>query len=350
MGQRQGSGTRSLAALPALTQAPATTGFPLFRQEMEPRAPSKTNLKLKRVSGVRIPRWKSEVSHHRERPEQAAAEKWPQRGRGARGESTGSRQVRVGVGMAGSGPVSGGGGVAGQGRGPPGPASAEQDHKPWHCQARTAAGWQEAKVPLPGGVRDKGRAQGAGWLGGWVSGWWPGTPGPHVAPWVTTPSCRLLSRAAERPGPSMASGLEAVAMDCEMVGLGPHNQSGLARCSLVDIKGAVVYDKFIRPEGEITNYRTAVSGVTARHMEKATPFAVARLEVSEGPRASRAQGGGGRGGAADAIAPTQTHFPGALPKHGIPDLCRSPPGAGRKPLGVPTLTSTCASGRPAGLQ
>ncbi|KAK1327857.1 hypothetical protein QTO34_012766 [Cnephaeus nilssonii] len=77
----------------------------------------------------------------------------------------------------------------------------------------------------------------------------------------------------------MASSMEAVAMDCEMVGLGPNNESGLARCSLVDIKGGVVYDKFIRPEGEITNYRTAVSGVTARHMEKATPFAVARLEI-----------------------------------------------------------------------
>ncbi|XP_023600651.1 interferon-stimulated gene 20 kDa protein-like isoform X2 [Myotis lucifugus] len=76
----------------------------------------------------------------------------------------------------------------------------------------------------------------------------------------------------------MASSMEVVAMDCEMVGLGPNNESGLARCSLVDIEGAVVYDKFIRPEGEITNYRTAVSGVTARHMEKATPFAVARLE------------------------------------------------------------------------
>lgn len=77
----------------------------------------------------------------------------------------------------------------------------------------------------------------------------------------------------------MASSMEVVAMDCEMVGMGPNNESGLARCSLVDIKGAVVYDKFIRPEGEITNYRTAVSGVTARHMEKATPFAVARLEI-----------------------------------------------------------------------
>lgn len=68
-------------------------------------------------------------------------------------------------------------------------------------------------------------------------------------------------------------------MDCEMVGLGPHNESGLARCSLVDAQGAVVYDKFIRPEGEITNYRTSVSGITAQHLQEATPFAVARLEI-----------------------------------------------------------------------
>ncbi|CAK6442448.1 unnamed protein product [Pipistrellus nathusii] len=77
----------------------------------------------------------------------------------------------------------------------------------------------------------------------------------------------------------MASSLEAVAIDCEMVGLGPHNKSGLARCSLVDAGGNVVYDKFIRPEGVITDYRTPVSGVTARHMEDATPFAEARLEI-----------------------------------------------------------------------
>ena len=66
----------------------------------------------------------------------------------------------------------------------------------------------------------------------------------------------------------------------ELVGLGPFSfESGLARCSLVDYHGAVLYDKFIRPEGEITNYRTPVSGITPRHMEGATPFAVARLEI-----------------------------------------------------------------------
>ncbi|KAJ1069554.1 hypothetical protein K5549_006138 [Capra hircus] len=77
----------------------------------------------------------------------------------------------------------------------------------------------------------------------------------------------------------MARSADVVAMDCEMVGLGPSRESGLARCSLVDYHGSVLYDKFIRPEGDITDYRTPVSGITARNMEGATPFAVARLEI-----------------------------------------------------------------------
>uniref|UniRef100_A0A667G171 Interferon stimulated exonuclease gene 20 n=2 Tax=Lynx canadensis TaxID=61383 RepID=A0A667G171_LYNCA len=77
----------------------------------------------------------------------------------------------------------------------------------------------------------------------------------------------------------MESGTEVVAIDCEMVGLGPRGESGLARCSLVDLHGTVLYDKFIRPEGEITDYRTLISGITPWHMQEATPFAVARLEI-----------------------------------------------------------------------
>lgn len=80
-------------------------------------------------------------------------------------------------------------------------------------------------------------------------------------------------------------------MDCEMVGVGPGRQSGLARCSIVDFHGSVLYDEFIRPEGKITDYRTRVSGVTPQHMESATPFAVARPEVSEGLHVSRPKGG-----------------------------------------------------------
>uniref|UniRef100_A0A8C5VRU8 Interferon stimulated exonuclease 20 n=1 Tax=Microcebus murinus TaxID=30608 RepID=A0A8C5VRU8_MICMU len=79
------------------------------------------------------------------------------------------------------------------------------------------------------------------------------------------------------------AGNRAVAIDCEMVGLGPHRESGLARCSIVNFHGEVLYDKFIRPEGDITDYRTRVSGVTPLHMVGATPFAVARQEVTPAP-------------------------------------------------------------------
>ncbi|XP_040585997.1 interferon-stimulated gene 20 kDa protein isoform X3 [Mesocricetus auratus] len=77
----------------------------------------------------------------------------------------------------------------------------------------------------------------------------------------------------------MAGSPEVVAMDCEMVGLGPLRASGLARCSIVNFSGTVLYDKYIRPEGEITDYRTRVSGITPQHMVRATPFGEARLEI-----------------------------------------------------------------------
>ncbi|XP_027263982.1 interferon-stimulated gene 20 kDa protein isoform X2 [Cricetulus griseus] len=77
----------------------------------------------------------------------------------------------------------------------------------------------------------------------------------------------------------MAGSPEVVAMDCEMVGLGPLRVSGLARCSIVNLNGTVLYDKYIRPEGEITDYRTRVSGITPQHMVRATPFVEARLEI-----------------------------------------------------------------------
>lgn len=90
----------------------------------------------------------------------------------------------------------------------------------------------------------------------------------------------------------MAGSPEVVAMDCEMVGLGPQRVSGLARCSIVNIHGMVLYDKYIRPEGEITDYRTQVSGITPQHMVRATPFGEARLEVSEGPGVKSAEAAG----------------------------------------------------------
>lgn len=71
-----------------------------------------------------------------------------------------------------------------------------------------------------------------------------------------------------------------VALDCEMVGTGPGGRcSELARCSILDYHGNVLYDKYVRPCQPVTNYRTRWSGIRRHHLHNATPFAQAREEV-----------------------------------------------------------------------
>lgn len=57
----------------------------------------------------------------------------------------------------------------------------------------------------------------------------------------------------------------AVAIDCEMVGIGPYNESALAHVAIVDFNGNKIYDKYVIPKGgidSITDYRTEYSGIT----------------------------------------------------------------------------------------
>uniref|UniRef100_A0A8C6ZWY1 Exonuclease domain-containing protein n=1 Tax=Nothoprocta perdicaria TaxID=30464 RepID=A0A8C6ZWY1_NOTPE len=55
---------------------------------------------------------------------------------------------------------------------------------------------------------------------------------------------------------------KAVAMDCEMVGVGPKGEDSIvARVSIVNQFGKCVYDKYVKPTEEVTDYRTAVSGI-----------------------------------------------------------------------------------------
>lgn len=71
-----------------------------------------------------------------------------------------------------------------------------------------------------------------------------------------------------------------LAMDCEMVGTGPNGQfSELARCSLVNYSGSVIYDKYVLPCRPVTDYRTQWSGIKKEHLIKALPFEEARNEV-----------------------------------------------------------------------
>jgi len=60
-----------------------------------------------------------------------------------------------------------------------------------------------------------------------------------------------------------------VAIDCEMVGLGPTGKtSALARCAVVDFDGQVLYDRFVRPKGYVTDFRTKYSGVRQQDLRQ----------------------------------------------------------------------------------
>jgi len=59
-----------------------------------------------------------------------------------------------------------------------------------------------------------------------------------------------------------------VAIDCEMVGVGGpvDERSVLARVSIVNFHGHCVLDVFVRPQERVTDWRTWVSGVSAKDM------------------------------------------------------------------------------------
>jgi DNA polymerase III epsilon subunit-like protein len=78
---------------------------------------------------------------------------------------------------------------------------------------------------------------------------------------------------------------KAIAIDCEMVGVGDDGRDSiLARISLVNQSNECVYDKFVMPTEKVTDYRTHVSGIRPEDLKKsngAEKFEVVQKEVSE---------------------------------------------------------------------
>ncbi|GAA5857069.1 hypothetical protein JCM5353_004715, partial [Sporobolomyces roseus] len=73
-----------------------------------------------------------------------------------------------------------------------------------------------------------------------------------------------------------------LALDCEMVGVGPMGvESTLARVSIVNYHGVTVLDRFVRPREKVTDYRTWVSGVREEDLRNAPSFQEVQKEVSE---------------------------------------------------------------------
>ena len=60
-----------------------------------------------------------------------------------------------------------------------------------------------------------------------------------------------------------------VALDCEMVGVGPHGlDSALARVCIIDWNKTILLDTYVQVNQEITDYRTFVSGIREEHLSK----------------------------------------------------------------------------------
>lgn len=75
---------------------------------------------------------------------------------------------------------------------------------------------------------------------------------------------------------------KAVAMDCEMVGVGPEGEESIvARVSLVNHFGKCIYDKYVKPTERVTDYRTAVSGIRPKDIINGEDVKTVQKEVAD---------------------------------------------------------------------
>ena len=74
-----------------------------------------------------------------------------------------------------------------------------------------------------------------------------------------------------------------LAIDCEMVGVGPNpdTDSALARISIVNFNGDQVYDSYVRPKEFVTDWRTHVSGIAPKHMVNARSLEDVQRDVAK---------------------------------------------------------------------
>ncbi|XP_015682321.1 RNA exonuclease 4 [Protobothrops mucrosquamatus] len=75
---------------------------------------------------------------------------------------------------------------------------------------------------------------------------------------------------------------KAVAIDCEMVGVGPTGEDSiLARVSVVNLFGKCIYDKYVKATEKVTDYRTAVSGIRPEHLKTGEDFRTVQKDIAD---------------------------------------------------------------------
>ena len=89
-------------------------------------------------------------------------------------------------------------------------------------------------------------------------------------------------RPEARDGAATSALTRILAIDCEMVGVGPGGlRSSLARVCLVNESGAVVLDTHVAQREKVTDHRTRVSGIRPEHLQTAPDAAEVRRRVGE---------------------------------------------------------------------
>ena len=81
---------------------------------------------------------------------------------------------------------------------------------------------------------------------------------------------------------AMAEAGKYIAIDCEMVGVGPtpDTDSALARVSIVNYHGHQLYDSFVKTKEPVTDYRTFVSGITPQLLQSARTLEAVQKDVA----------------------------------------------------------------------
>ncbi|KAI1157225.1 ribonuclease H-like domain-containing protein [Nemania diffusa] len=96
-----------------------------------------------------------------------------------------------------------------------------------------------------------------------------------------------IAQDQRRVNEGLAPGVEVgkyIAIDCEMVGIGPAGHDHmLARVSCVDFHGKQVYDSLVIPREPVTDYRAAITGITAATLRApaARPFEEVQAAVAD---------------------------------------------------------------------
>eukprot|EP00953_Heterococcus_sp_UTEX-ZZ885_P037903 19460-Heterococcus_DN1.PRE.4 len=95
-------------------------------------------------------------------------------------------------------------------------------------------------------------------------------------------SQRKLKQSGQEPTPEECA--QYVGLDCEMVGVGFGGKTSvLAQCCVTDWWGNTLYNAYVKPVERVTDFRTFVSGVRAKHLKSGDAVTLRQCQAAVVP-------------------------------------------------------------------